>query len=81
MISVNGTDTFRLRFRGYSLVPGKDVGIQQSESKMSVTAIDEADLTNPETRGVMLASVIQGADREIHLKSLSICGGVETTDA
>ena len=47
---------------------------------MLLTSLDAAHLTNPSTRGVMLASVFQGADREIWLKALSICAGTESKD-
>ena len=81
IIQLNGLDTFCLRFRGYSIVPGTAVGMSQCTSKMLVTAIDAAHLTNPETRGIMLASVSQGANREIYLKTLTVCGGAESNDS
>ena len=69
-IQVNETQTFGFRFRGYSIVPGTSIGLRTSES--AVTIIDAAHLTNPETRGVMFLSTVYGADREIHLKFLTV---------
>ena len=71
-----GTKTFGLRFRGYSVVPGTAIGLHSYELKTCVTAADAAHLTNPITRGVMFASVVYGADREVYLKCLSVCSGV-----
>ena len=73
-----GTKTFGLRFRGYSVVPGTAVGLHSHESRTLITAADAAHLTNPNTRGVMLATVLYGADRAIYLKCLSVCAGVES---
>ena len=64
-LTCNGETTFAYRFRGYSVVPGTSVRLRSSEGKTLITAMDAAHLTNRLTRGVMLASVVQGADREI----------------
>ena len=80
-LTCNGEKTFAYRFRGYSVVPGTSVRLRSSEGKTLITAMDAAHLTNPSTRGVTLALVVKGADREIYLKALSVCAGTETKDA
>ena len=69
---LGGTQLLQVLLSEYVIMPGK---------VWSTAIIDAAHLTNPSTRGVMLASVVQGADREIYLKCLSVCGGAETNNA
>ena len=76
----SGTSEFGFRFRGYAVVPGSAIAIHNCNSRTHVTAIDAAHLTNPETRGIMAASVVFGANREIYLKCLRICGGAESAE-
>ena len=62
-------------------MPGTSVRMRVNSCRTLVTAMDAAHLTNPSTRGIMLASTTQGADHEIYLKTLSVCAGTETSDA
>ena len=43
--------------------------------------MDAAHLTSVKTRGIMQATVKLGADKEVHLQTLSVCAGNETRDS
>ena len=63
------------------MVHGSKKRIQQTQKEGVVTLLDAAHLTNNATKGIMQATVKHGANREVHLQTLSICAGNESKDS